>query len=355
VLAFSHGLGGSCNAYSHLLGSLASCGVICVAAEHRDQSAPVSIIRNADGSRRSIRYSKISHEPSPEVLRERNVQLRIRLWELELLYTALSALNKGKTMTNLAEGGVPSLRGKLHLAPSKVTWAGHSFGAATMVQFVKSIFWHQALPKANGKASGESQGGSKFEPLYIPAENSHLKSQITPNSPLVLLDLWTMPLRSETTQWLWEKPLPCYASDGPPKNNVLGIMSDQFYQWTTLLERQKALLSSKPADHGKPSMSSGGVSAGPRLFYAPNTAHLSQSDFGVLFPWATKKWLKAEEPERTLLLNTRAILQLLRENGILVESIKMGEEAEGDELTLDDSSILADHGNIQGWASVAID
>ena len=322
-----------------------------MAAEHRDQSAPVSIIRNADGSRRSIRYSKISHEPSPEVLRERNLQLRVRLWELELLYTALSALNKGKTMTNLAEGGAPSLSQKLHLAPSKVTWAGHSFGAATMVQFVKSVFWHQALPKTNG----ESRGRSNFEPLYTPAENSDLKDQITTDSPLVLLDLWTMPLRSETTQWLWEKPLPCYASDGPPKNNVLGIMSDQFYQWTTLLERQKALLSSNPAHHGKTRISSRGVSGGPRLFYAPNTAHLSQSDFGVLFPWATKKWLKAEEPERTLLLNTRAILQLLRENGISVESIKMGEEAHGGELTLDDSSILADHGNIQGWASVAID
>jgi platelet-activating factor acetylhydrolase len=353
VVVFSHGLGGSCNAYSHLLGSLASCGVICVAPEHRDQSAPVSIIRHADGSRRSVRYSKISHEPSAEVLRERNSQLRVRLWELELLYTALSTLNKGKAMTNLADSGAPELAEKLHLTPSKVTWAGHSFGAATMVQFVKSVFWHQALPKAND----ESRGRSKFESLYTPAENSELKEQITPDSPLVLLDLWTMPLRGETTQWLFDKPLPCYAKDGPPKNNVLGIMSDQFYQWSTLLERQKALFSRNPADHEneKSRTSHGGVSGGPRLFYAPNTAHLSQSDFGVLFPWATKKWLKAEEPERTLLLNTRAILQLLRENGISVESIKMGEEAKGDELALDDSSILADHGNIQGWASVALD
>lgn len=220
-----------------------------------------------------------------------------------------------------------------------------------MIQFVKSVFWHEALPKAKG----ESRRRSNLESLYTPAENSDLKEQITPISPVVLLDLWTMPLRGDTTQWLWAKPLPCYATEGPPKNNVLGIMSDQFYQWTTLLERQKALLSSDPAGHESSRMSNGAVSGGPRLFYAPNTAHLSQSDFGVLFPWATKKWLRAEEPERTLLLNTRAILQLLRENGISVESIKMSENAEGDELTLKDSSILADHGNIQGWAPVAID
>lgn len=61
-------------------------------------------------------------------------------------------------------------------------------------------------------------------------------------------------------------------------------------------------------------------SGGPRLFYVPET---SQSDFELLFPWATKKLLKAEEPERTLLLNTRCV-------------------------------VLGDEENIQWWVPVAI-
>lgn len=351
VLIFSHGLGGSCNAYSHLLGSLASCGVVCVAPEHRDQSAPISIIRQVDGSTRIVRYKKLSHDPSPEVLKQRNKQLRVRLWELELLYTALSSLDNGEDLNNLADTSAPSLSMKLDLGPSKVTWAGHSFGAATVIQFVKSVFWHQPVPQT----ANEYRSRSTFQSLYAPADNSALKEQITTESPMVLLDLWTMPLRGDETLWLWEKPLPCYIGDGQPKNNVLAIMSEQFYNWTTILERMKAVLSRHPAEQEKSRGSNGMKSYGPRLFYSPKTAHLSQSDFGLLFPWATKKWLHAEEPERTLCLNTRAILQLLRENQISVKGIKMDENAEGDELTLNDELILAEHGNIQGWVPVPID
>jgi len=325
--------------------------VVCIAPEHRDQSAPVSIIRHADGSRKSVRYKRLSHDSNPEVLRGRNTQLRIRLWELELLYTALGSLNKGQDLKNLADGGVPNLTEKLDLRPSKVTWVGHSFGAASVVQFVKSVFWHQTVPIANG----ESRSRSLFEALYVPAENAALKEQITADSPIVLLDLWTMPLRGDATLWLWEKPLPCYAAGASPKQNVLAIMSEEFHKWTTLLDRVKAVLSNTPAEQEQSKELGGASSDGPRRFYAPKTAHLSHSDFGVLFPWATRKWLHAEEPERTLLLNTRAILQLLRENQISVESMKLEENAGADAPTLNDPLILAQHGNIQGWVPVGID
>lgn len=292
----------------------------------------------------------MSHDLTPEIMKERNAQLRIRLWELELLYTALSSLNHGENLTNLAGDNVPSLAKKLDLRPSKLTWGGHSFGAATMVQFVKSVFWHQTLPKINGETGSEST----FEPLYTPAENSGVKHQITSDSPIILLDLWAMPLRGEATMWLWEKPLPCYAVEGSTKRNVLAIMSEQFYKWKTLLERMKAVLSKDPVEYERSKGSMVISSDGPRLFYAPKTAHLSQSDFGLLFPWATKRLLNAEEPERTLVLNTRAILQLLRENQISVESIKLDQTSKVDDIALNDSSILGEDGNIQGWVSVAI-
>ena len=115
LLVFSHGLGGSFNAYSHLLGSLAGCGVVCIAPEHRDQSAPVSVIRQADGSRKSVHYMPLSHEPTPEVLAARNARLRVRPLELGLLSTALSDLDSGKELKNLADRGAPFLAQKMDL------------------------------------------------------------------------------------------------------------------------------------------------------------------------------------------------------------------------------------------------
>ena len=56
----------------------------------------------------------------------------------------------------------------------------------------------------------------------------------------------------------------------------------------------------------------------PHLFYAAHSAHLSQSDFGVLFPWVTRLVFKAQDLERILRLNTRAITEVMRRAGIEV-------------------------------------
>ena len=65
----------------------------------------------------------------------------------------------------------------------------------------------------------------------------------------------------------------------------------------------------------------------------------------------------AEEPERTLRLNVRAILQSLRlagwevqETSIADQELKAGQEHDGGK---DDVSILDPKGNIRGWISVA--
>src|SRR4051794_15488185 len=44
VVIFSHGLGGSRTAYSHIVGSIASYGAVVIAPEHRDGSGPVSFV-----------------------------------------------------------------------------------------------------------------------------------------------------------------------------------------------------------------------------------------------------------------------------------------------------------------------
>ena len=350
-MIFSHGLGGSFNAYSSILGALASCGVICVASEHRDQSCPISIIRHGDGTTTEVPYLTLSHSPDPDIIAARNAQLRIRLWELELLYTTVEMLEFGSVLLNLAHKSAPSFKHMLDLNPSSVTWAGHSFGAASIVQLVKSVFWHQSIPS---RQNSEYEDDPDWRPLYTPAENSALSRQITAQSPIVLLDVWTMPLcGSPSTKWLWEKPLPCWAAEaGGQRSNVVAIMSEGFYNWDEQLQRTKSLISERPVDG--PTSAADAHRREPRLFYAPKTAHLSQSDFGCLFPWIVKRFLNAENPERTILLNVRAILQLFRERGVHVETFKQSLGAGGPDVAEDDKEILAADGRVEGWTPVGL-
>ncbi|MCJ1436238.1 hypothetical protein MMC27_005616 [Xylographa pallens] len=321
VVVFSHGLGGSRNAYSHLLGSLSSYGLVAIAPEHREGSAPISYIKQGNGSDPvHIDYRSIPHTPSREVEEARDEQLRIRLWELGLIHSALLMIDEGAKVSNIAsdvssnktevQNELLTFGGLLDVhTPGSIAWAGHSFGAATVYQFVKSVFYRPA-----GRLLQSSQG---YHPLYVPAEDSSITSQITPQSTVALLDLWTLPLRSASTTWLWRKPLPCYESGGRGGANVLVILSEAFFKWRGNLISTKQAVSAGPSgdrrhDPGK---------SHPHIFYPVKTAHVSQSDFGILFPWATKKFMKAEEPERTLTLNVLAILELMRQSGKDVASL----------------------------------
>lgn len=362
VMIFSHGLGGSRNAYSHLAGSVASHGVIVIAPEHRDGSAPISYIRevpmakdNGEKSsvaktRRVVPYTKISHTPSPEVDAARTAQLKIRLWELGCVHDALLKIDEGVKLTNLNNSSahfLPNFNGKMEVhEPGKITFAGHSFGAATVAQFVKSTFY--SAETSNAPAS--------YEPVFTPTSRSAITGQITPNTPVILLDIWCMPLRSKSTRWLWNKPFPCYAPGGPGGCALLAIESQAFFNWKVHLKTTQRLLSPNPAsdaqtikDDGRP---------GPHFYYPTASAHLSQSDFGVLFPWFTKKIFAIEEPERIMKLNVRAILKLLRERHIPVSptsaaDMELGSEA--DMVTKDDQKIFSTDGAIRGWNYLTID
>ncbi|KAK5047829.1 hypothetical protein LTR84_006494 [Exophiala bonariae] len=390
LLVFSHGLGGNFNTYSSVCTALASFGIVCAAPEHRDGSAPISLIRSSPTQQTvSIPYQKHAHSPTPEVINARNAQLRIRLWELDQLSTVLIGLNRGETFTNYAASknqreSVPALSNVLDLRPGHITWAGHSFGAATTVQFVKSIYYRQHLPSLKGT---QYENDQDWKPLYTPAENGELVKQITPESPVALLDLWTMPLRGDTTEWLWQKPLPCYdrqSSSGTDNTNAVAIMSAEFHRWAELLNRTKAALSPRPAeaikelerrrsessstssqDSSTSSKSAADIKApipfpdeatppsstvssnepsrtstpiptstsssppappsctpkqnSPSLYLIPHSAHLSQSDFGLLFPNLTRYLMKAQDPQKTIELNVRAILAVMRGRGLEIE------------------------------------
>jgi platelet-activating factor acetylhydrolase len=98
----------------------------------------------------------------------------------------------------------------------------------------------------------------------------------------------------------------------------------------------------------------------PNFFYVTSSAHLNQSDFGVLFPWLTKRVFKSDQPERVLRLNVRAVLQFLRGNGVAVEGTRraglvdgghpdcVGEEwVENDEVILEKRA--DEEGEVEAW------
>ncbi|KAG8533888.1 uncharacterized protein KY384_001629 [Bacidia gigantensis] len=326
---------------SHLCGSLASHGLVVVAPEHRDGSAPISIIKETTKSKGvPIHYKTLAHQPTPEVEEGRNEQLRIRCWELALVHHALLEIDVGRALTNTRTPGASTevashFQGRLDVhTPGRIAWAGHSFGATTTVQFIKSIF----------------HGGSHL--LKVPPE-SQLSKQITPSSSISLLDLWAMPLFPQSSS-LWAKRLPAFsAKSSQSASPPLAILSEGFYKWSSNL-RQTILAISGPESS----------SIKPWISYPVKSAHLSQSDFGILFPWLTKKALKVEEPERTLKLNVRAILESLRRNDIEVADTSQIDMETADELEQkehtalgttmmgQDHKILAADGGIRGWIAI---
>jgi platelet-activating factor acetylhydrolase len=333
-MIFSHGLGGSRNAYSHLLGSIASHGVVVIASEHRDGSTPITYIRSTasvpdtekscfgGSKKRVIQYNRMSHTPSPAVEAGRNAQLRIRLWELGLIHDSILKIDVGTKITNLNTDSAPlSMLANIldvHTA-GKIIFAGHSFGAATVAQLIKSTYY----------APQNSTAPPSYETLFSPSSRSSIVSQVTSRTPLVLLDMWCLPLRAKSTRWLWDQPLPCYAPGGSGGSSLLAVESHDFYKWRLHLKATKRFLGPNPSSD-EYDFKNGEISE-PNFFYVETSAHLSQSDFGLLFPWVIRKVFQAEEPERVMRLNIRAVLQLLRENSIPIAATSQADmEIDGD-------------------------
>jgi platelet-activating factor acetylhydrolase len=354
VMMFSHGLGGSRNAYSHICGSIASHGVVVVAPDHRDGSSPLSIHHTPEEKEkvRRVEYRPIAHKPSTEVYEARDDQLRIRLWELGTIHDALSKMDEGRKLTNVAQDQ-PKKGSKDMLSlfsnmlnvhePGAISFAGHSFGACTTIQFVKSVYY-----RPNRQIPG-------YKPLYEALEDSSLARQVTPANPVVLLDLWTLPIQSPNTAWLRSQPMPSYEAPTGGKN-LLAILSEGFYNWSSNFRETKRIVAKPTKSQAKhPDL------PGPHIFYPVSSAHLSQSDFGVLFPWVTTKIFGAKEPERVLKLNTRAILQVLRESGIRVantsaQDLELSEAEAKDKSVAHDTTILnIAKGSVRGWVNLSAD
>lgn len=362
LMIFSHGLGGNRNTYSHVAGSIASHGMVVITPEHRDGSAPVSYSRKPGSMRdkdsKTVEYKKVPHAATPEVHEIRTAQLETRLWELGLIHDALIRIEAGTPPTNSNTSSVsllPIFASKLAISkPGSIAFAGHSFGAATVSQFIKSIFY-----------SPYTDAPADFMPLYNPAPTSEIKKQITPQTPLALLDIWLLPLRAPSSRYLWNLPLPSYAPSGPGGGGLLAIESQAFWKWRVHLKLTKRFLGPDPdcTGTGKTCDRDGRTLA--HMYYAEKSAHLSQSDFGILFPWVTRKMMGVEEPERVLRLNVRAVLQLLRDSGVPVAEtsrVDMELEVAGEPTdstaaapAAQDRDIFSTDGAIRGWHWLDLD
>ncbi|KAA8893872.1 platelet-activating factor acetylhydrolase, isoform II-domain-containing protein [Sphaerosporella brunnea] len=441
TMIFSHGLGGTRLAYSHLCGSLASYGMVVIVPEHRDGSAPVTFMKpgvtetelvgskpengepgigstsaaskNGNGnSRVQVDYTAYPHQISEETANGRNRQLEIRLWELSVIYSAITLLDLGQIPPSTAmfdadsstrDSLLSTFKEKLDIrTPGSLIWSGHSFGSATMIQLIKSVYY-----------SDKTQPNE--DPLFVPdstvphdaPDAIPLGKQITASSPLLLLDVWCLPLLSKRTQSLWKLPLPQIGAGNGDR--VLVIMSDEFFKWRENLRGVRRILSTDPGRrrdgeehkvfeqfssepvvkegefHPNNDLPAPGVERGTqivtpmtaaspspppapvnpddarknnvRLFYVKESAHLSQSDFGVLFPRAIRK---AVEPEVILDLNVRAACEWLRTCGFektlagytdiqaveqKLEKMQLGERRDGDIF----------EGEVMRWESVPLE
>lgn len=408
VTIFSHGLAGSRNAYSQICGDLASNGMIVIALDHRDGSSPIQYVRaTATTDAHIVNPTRIPHQPvTDEVYEARDKQLRIRLWEISMAYEALVKMDKGNNIENLDSNTSRARKERMEVLwqfndmldihrPGKVTWAGHSFGAATTVQLLKSVYYYRERTENDGK------------PLLSPNPDAALVQQIAAESPTLLLDMWCVSLKSPNQKFLWDRPLPSYAIGGPNGANILSVLSESFHNWEDNLNMIKAVIA-KPSLSRRPSIAptitrekgrllpafarlrarspasdSGYASSGshernspsltrqasrgsgltipsktsstkaspergeertpgPHMFFVGMSQHFNQSDYGILFPWITLKTTKAEEPERILELNVRAMVQVIRESGVEVSGA-------------DDKEILGKEENIRRWIPVPVD
>lgn len=173
------------------------------------------------------------------------------------------------------------------------------------------------------------------KPLFTPTDDSEIRRQISEKTLTMLLDMWCFPLMAPNSAPLFNLPLPVYAdkATAPGGKAILAVESEHFFKWKEHLNVKARVLSPDPtAKVVTPQIferPSGIKMSEPNFFYVINSAHLNQSDFGILFPWLTKKIFDAEQPERALRLNLRAQLQVLRENNVPIARTYVGDLVDG--------------------------
>ncbi|KAK9246619.1 platelet-activating factor acetylhydrolase, isoform II-domain-containing protein [Lipomyces tetrasporus] len=318
VVMFSHGLGGTRNAYSQFCGSLASHGHIVVAPEHRDRSAPVTYVRDflAEGFvRKEIKYRRMM-EVSETARLLRTYQLVQRVREIVSIVKVL--LEENIDLLPMAETQPVKFDwSSVDTRKEMVVYAGHSFGAATSVALVKGVYHVlEFLYQLESDVASSNPTGNEEVPASIRLDapidrtDEFLRPHSTP--ALLLLDPWCIPI---------------YQAMGIPLTvPAVAIMSQAFHAWSSNMSLVYQLLSNSGCVSG--------TAPPPKvhLFLTKPSAHHSQSDFALLFPTLTKYAFKVPEctfetQTAVMAMNVTGCVEFLRENDI--RSFDVTEEREG--------------------------
>ncbi|KAL1612807.1 hypothetical protein SLS60_001036 [Paraconiothyrium brasiliense] len=320
LLMFSHGLGGTRTCYSTMCTEFASYGFVVCAVEHRDGSGPRSIINHTTEGEGSIEYleKQLNLEHTDEerergfdkvvsttgtytsprlrltvqdyifpkgnpkdtapnnekgVDRElRNAQIELRMCELEEAYRVLCDICDGKgeevARQNLRKkgyvgassrglDGVDWARWKDRFHVDKVNMAGHSFGAATVIEVLRNT--------------------DRFKNVQAG----------------IIYDIWGAPIRPPADD-------PAHRIRTP----ILGINSEAFMYWQQNFDAIMSLMH-EAKDQGAPAV----------LCTVRGSVHISQSDFSILYSGITSFFFKATvNPRRAIDLNIRyfSVCRLLR-------------------------------------------
>ncbi|KAK4157825.1 platelet-activating factor acetylhydrolase, isoform II-domain-containing protein [Chaetomidium leptoderma] len=359
VVMFSHGLGGSRTLYSAICGELASFGLVVVAVEHRDGSGARTFVNKA-GKAQDLEsqgvhktagppdnetkeperqqqqqqqqqknaetkpYYKIDylfpkgnaqdtspHSPDGVDKELRGAQIEMRLAEIEEAFYVLGLINSGKGETvnrdNLRKGGNvgsssvgldgidwQDWAGRLDL--ESVTMMGHSFGGATTVQALRS-----------DKLTWITQG--------------------------ILLDPWGPATPECTEQKSVHKP-------------VLSVGSEAFMHWAENFDCVEQVC--------REAREAGTLSW---MTTIRGSTHLSQTDFGVLYPnWMSLLMKTIVDPERAIYLTVSSALEFLKLT--LPRTQTRFAEAWADERLLgntdSETKVVSDHRPDDKWVAARL-
>ncbi|KAK2466113.1 hypothetical protein APHAL10511_001755 [Amanita phalloides] len=280
LVIFSHGLGGSRTAYSHLCSRLAASGKVILAIEHRDGTGHACITRSwgDDGQKvsRPIYYLKEDQvmwedqpadgAPMPFALRAK--QLEFRRKEIYTAYNTFHKFLRGeKTELETIDGRIIHNSWRIidndaQTSPVRcedVTLMGHSFGGCTVLSILStpSSSEYEYLPTSQALVLDPW-----LEPLPIPGPMPHSRTGFGGGADSDDFDSDII------------------VKDGSVLPQILVINSETFTLWDEHFSRLQKVVKAWEAE---------------RIITLVGSKHQSFSDFGILPLINTKEAIKLHE------------------------------------------------------------